>query len=149
MPSLTQHKTLPHLAKDMYDLVMDIEAYPAFLPWCKKAKITNILSETNLEADLLINFKHFLEKYRSSVTHSKNKDGHYTIEVIAIQGPFKKLINHWIFKQNPNGSCEITFFIDFEFNSFILNKMIGAMFGRATEKMMTAFEERAKSLLLE
>ena len=63
MPNLTQTKTLPHSASSMYELVLDIEKYPEFLPWCKGAKITKIITDKNLEADLLINFKSFFEKY--------------------------------------------------------------------------------------
>ena len=144
MPSLDQTKTLPYSAQQMYSLVMDIEKYPEFLPWCKKAKIIEIISDDNLQADLLINFKSFFEKYRSDVKHSKNAKGEYFVEVIAIEGPFKKLINKWYFRQLDNGNCEVKFFIDFEFNSFLLTKMIGSIFSRAVEKMMKAFEDRAE-----
>jgi coenzyme Q-binding protein COQ10 len=144
MPSLTQHKILPYPAKKMYDLVMDIEKYPEFLPWCKQAKITKKISEENLEADLLINFKNFFEKYTSDVKHGKSSLDEYFVDVVAIQGPFKSLVNKWKFRDLENGKCEIEFFLEFEFNSIFLTKMIGVIFSKAAEKMMTAFEERAK-----
>jgi coenzyme Q-binding protein COQ10 len=144
MPTLTQTKTLPYSAKKMHDLVMDIEKYPEFLPWCKQAKIVEKISEENLQADLLINFKSFFEKYRSSVKHGKTASGLYFVDVIAIEGPFKKLVNKWEFIDLGNSNCEVKFFIEFEFNSFLLEKMLGTIFSRATEKMMNAFEERAK-----
>jgi len=146
MPSLTQSKTLPHSAKKMYDLVMDIEKYPEFLPWCKQAKIVEKISEENLRADLLINFKSLFEKYRSDVKHGNTALGHYFIDVVAIEGPFKKLVNKWEFQEIADGKCEVKFFIEFEFNSFLLTKMLGTIFERATEKMMNAFEERAEKL---
>lgn len=146
MPALTQLKTLPYSAKQMHDLVMDIEKYPEFLPWCKQAKIIEKISEKNLRADLLINFKNFFEKYRSDVKHGKNADGSYFVDVVAIEGPFKSLVNKWKFRDLENSQCEVEFFIEFEFNSIFLTKMIGAIFERATEKMMNAFEERAKIL---
>ena len=146
MPTLTQSKTLPFSAKKMHDLVMDIEKYPEFLPWCRQAKIVEIISDENLRADLLINFKSFFEKYRSDVKHGKTAEGVYFVDVVAIDGPFKKLVNKWEFHEIAEKKCEVKFFIEFQFNSFILEKMIGAIFERATEKMMNAFEERAQRI---
>jgi coenzyme Q-binding protein COQ10 len=145
MPSLTQLKTLPYSANQMQSLVMDIEKYPEFLPWCKQAKIVEKISADNLRADLLINFKNFFEKYRSDVKHGRNSDGGHFIDVVAIEGPFKKLINQWKFRDLEDGKCQVEFFIEFEFNSIFLTKMIGTIFERAAEKMMLAFEERAKT----
>ena len=144
MPSLKQTKILPYSGKQLHDLVLDIEKYPEFLPWCKQAKITKINSDENLEAILLINFKNFFEKYTSSVTHGKKDNGNYFVDVVAIEGPFKKLVNQWLLRDLENGKCEVQFFLEFEFNSFFLGKMLGMVFERETEIMMLAFEERAK-----
>jgi coenzyme Q-binding protein COQ10 len=144
MPSLTQSKPLPHSAKKIYALVMDIEKYPEFLPWCKQAKIVKKISDENLHADLLINFKNFFEKYRSDVKHGESSAGVYFVDVVTIEGPFKKLVNKWEIREAGNEGCEVKFFIEFEFNSIFLTKMIGGIFERAVEKMMNAFEERAK-----
>ena len=146
MPSFTQSKALPYPAKTIYDLVMDIEKYPEFLPWCKQAKIIETISENNLQADLLINFKNFFEKYRSDVKHGKGEDGSYFIDVVAIEGPFKKLVNQWRIHELEQQKCQVDFFVDFEFNSFFLTKVVSPIFERAAVKMMTAFEERAKQI---
>lgn len=146
MPRLTQLKTLPYSAKEMHDLVMDIEKYPEFLPWCKQAKITKKISAENLEADLLINFKSFFEKYTSDVKHGKSSAEDYFVDVVAIHGPFKSLVNKWKFRDLESKKCEVEFFLEFEFNSFFLTKMIGGIFERATEKMMAAFEARAEEI---
>lgn len=149
MPSLTQTKILPYCAKQLYDLVMDIEKYPEFLPWCKQAKITKIISENNLEAALLINFKSFFEKYISDVKYGIKDSGEYFVDVVAIEGPFKSLINQWMIKDLADKkSCEVKFFLEFQFNSFFLEKMIGSIFGKASEKMMEAFEKRAKEIYI-
>jgi coenzyme Q-binding protein COQ10 len=143
MPVLKQIKTLPYSAQKIYELVMDIEKYPEFLPWCKQAKIIQEISKQNLHADLLINFKSFFEKYRSNVSHGKSGLNAYFVDVVAIEGPFKKLVNQWQFRDLENGECEVKFFIEFEFNSIFLTKMLSPIFKKAAEKMMTAFEERA------
>ena len=146
MPILTQLKTLPYPAEKIYELVMDIEKYPEFLPWCKQARIVEVISNQNLHADLLINFKNFFEKYRSNVTHGKSGLDSYFVDVVAIEGPFKRLVNQWQFQNLSDGKCEIKFFIDFEFNSLLLGKLISPIFEKASEKMMAAFEERARNL---
>ena len=143
MPSLDQTRILPFSAQQIYQLVMDIEKYPEFLPWCKQAKIISHISDSDLHADLLINFKNFFEKYRSDVQFGKLPNNGYFVDVTAIEGPFKTLVNKWKFYDIEPAKCRVEFFINFEFNSFILSKLIGSIFERATEKMMAAFEARA------
>jgi len=147
MPALTQLKRLPYPAKKMQELVMDIEKYPEFLPWCKQARIVEIISPENLRADLLISFKNFFEKYRSDVKHGQTRPGEYFIDVVAVEGPFKTLVNQWRFRELSKGECEVSFYIEFEFNSVFLTKMVGTIFEKAAEKMMAAFEERALNFL--
>lgn len=143
MPKLNQQKQLPYPAEFIYELVLDIEKYPEFLPWCKNAKITKEICDGNLEADLLVNFKNILEKYKSDVKFG-NDDGVYFINSVAIEGPFKKLENLWKIKAINENSCLVNINLEFEFNSIFLSKMIGLVFTKASEKMMKAFEDRAK-----
>jgi len=147
MPSHKEIKILPRSAKQMFDLVMDVESYPKFLPWCLAAKITSRFSDNHLNADLVINFKGFSQKYSSDIRASKTIDNEFLISVVAIDGPFKSLVNSWQFKdlssQNTDASCRVEFFIDFEFKSMILGKMIGIVFEKASNKTIDAFEKRA------
>ena len=145
MVQFSETKILPYQPQQIYGLVMDIEQYPEFLPWCKKAQIVEVISNQNLVADLLINFKNIFEKYRSNVTHGIDDNGNYFVHVQAIEGPFKKLVNRWQFFPHAQG-CAIEFFIEFEFNSFFLEKMLSVIFGKATQKMMHAFEQRAQTV---
>ncbi len=149
MPILSQTKIIPYSAKQIYNLVMDIEKYPEFLPWCKQAKIVTRISDRNLQADLLINFKNFFEKYRSDVTHCEVKEENgsaYCINAIAINGPFKNLLNQWKISEVETNRCRVDFLLEFEFNSIILGKMIGLVFESAAEKMIAAFEDRAREV---
>jgi len=153
MPSHKEKKILPYTSKQMLELVLDVEKYPEFLPWCFAAKITKRINENHLNADLAINFKSFFQKYSSDILVEKISETEFKINVKATQGPFKKLINQWHFKdlsidkENVKGNkVEVEFFIDFEFQSIILEKMIGAIFMKATDKMINAFEKRAKEL---
>ena len=148
MPKFSEKKQLAHNAAEIYDLVMDIQNYPSFLPWCKQAHIVKVTSQENLQADLLINFKGFFEKYRSNIKHFIDKNGIYNIQTTAIDGPFKQLFSEWKIKDLGKNSCEVEFFIDFSFNSFLLEKMIGAIFEKASKKMVKSFEQRANELYL-
>ncbi len=145
MPSFTQEKELNFSAKQMYDLVMDIEKYPEFLPWCKKGEIVNRSSNNLLEADLLIDFKNIYETYRSKVNHCQEGDD-YFVDVEAISGPFQLLLNNWHFKKIDYANCQIFFHVEFEFNSKILTKLIGLIFKEASKKMVRAFEDRAREV---
>jgi coenzyme Q-binding protein COQ10 len=154
MFQFNKNKILNHSAKQMLDLVMDVEKYPLFLPWCKETKIIKTINEQHLQALMIVSFKGISQKYISDVKSSySNIDGidYFAIDVTAIEGPFKKLNNHWKIKDINNNNlksknCEISFFIDFEFNSLLLQKMIGLVFGIASEKMINAFEQRASDI---
>jgi len=140
MPKHQETKTLPYTPEQMFDLVADVKRYPEFLPWVTGARIRQ-QSETLVIADLLVGFKMIRERYTSRVTLSRPD----RIDVAYTEGPFRHLENHWIFSPHPEG-CEIEFYLDFEFKSRLLQKVIGALFHEAVRKMVSAFEGRARKL---
>ena len=143
MHSFKETKLMPHDAELLSQIVMDIEKYSEFLPWCSSAVILS--KEDNLiVAKLEINFKGFSESYISRVIKEQT-DNSYLITAEAISGPFRYLKNSWHIKQLQNGS-EINFSIDFEFKSTILDMLIGLIFSVATKKMIAAFEDHANRL---
>jgi coenzyme Q-binding protein COQ10 len=148
MPSHKEVKTLNYKPKQILDLVMDIENYPEFLPWCIGAAITKNIDKYNLEADLAISFKGFFQKYSSEVSVKEMDENCFEVKAIAIDGPFKNLVNLWHIKQikGEENRCDVDFFIDFEFRSKLFGKMITPVFKKATNKMIEAFEKRAKEL---
>ncbi len=146
MPKFSETKILPYEAKKIHDLVMDIEKYPQFLPWCKQIRIVETKSDCEIIADVLVSFKNFLEKYRSQIKFGKDDLDVYFVETRAIDGPFKNLFSTWKIKIIDKNSCEVEFFIDFQFNSFLLEKMIGVIFEKAALRMIKSFEDRAEQL---
>ena len=147
MPKHFEKKIVNFTAKQMYELVADIDNYREFLPWCNDSKIievTNINNEKKtLIADLEIGYKDLVYTYRSNVLLN-NQD--LTIKVDFIHGPFKNLDNSWIFKKIDDQSCEIEFFIDFELNVGVLNLLISKFFDKAFKKMVNSFENRANQI---
>lgn len=149
MPKLSQHKILPHNAESIFEIVLDIESYPQFLPWCIDAKIIKKISSNNQHAELFIGFKGITESYLSDVSFGNDSDGKknsFWVEAIAIKGPFKNLINRWKISEISNSSCKVEFWLDFEFSSALLGKLLGGIFSSATTKMIQAFEDRAAKI---
>jgi len=147
----------PYSKEELFDLVLDIERYPEFLPWCSAARILK-RERDYITAELVISFKAFREKYISLVKIYE-EDNYKEIDVSLIEGPFRHLYNRWRFvdftgeKEREAGEpkeivqgTEIHFNIEFIFKSFFLEKLIGAMFEKAAKKMTNAFERRAENL---
>ena len=145
MPTHTEKRIMPYTAKQMYDLVADVETYPDFLPWCAATRIRKVTKDSHqtiIEADLIIAFKVFRERFGSRVTLKSEK---FSIDVEYLDGPFKYLNNHWIFR-DVDGGCEADFFVDFEFKSRVLQALIGVVFNEAMQRIVKAFEMRADDL---
>ena len=141
MPRHSEKRYLSHSQGNLYSLVADIEKYPEFLPWCKA--LTIISQNDNLiRAEMVIGFKFFQEKFTTEVCLTPNT----RIDVKYLNGPFKYLQNHWSFESNGEDGCKIDFFVDFEFKSPILQKMMGLVFSEALAKMILAFENRANNV---
>lgn len=146
MPHFHQTKILPYDAEELFNLVIDIESYPEFLPWCQAARVVS-KDDNQIIAELIIKLKAFLEKYQSRIIFNSS-DQLYNIEVEGISGPFKYLKNSWKFSKTDTGT-KVEFFIDFQMKLTIFDGLIGMFFGEATKKMIDAFEKRAQALLTE
>ena len=140
MPTHAEKRVLPYTPAQMFDLVADVGAYPEFLPWCIAARVRKREGDI-ITADLVIGFKMFRERFTSRVTLDRPR----RIDVQYIQGPMKHLNNHWLFAPHRDG-VEIDFYVDFEFRSRILEKLIGTLFNEAFRRMVGAFEIRARVL---
>jgi coenzyme Q-binding protein COQ10 len=146
MAAHEQTRDVPYRPDDMFALVAGVDRYPEFLPWCNGARIRRRDKQGENEvlvADLIVSYKVFREQFTSRVTLNPAER---RIDVAYVQGPFKYLHNNWHFEALPGGGTRIHFFIDFEFRSATLEKMIGAVFSRAFAKMMQAFIDRAEAL---
>ncbi|WP_456390169.1 type II toxin-antitoxin system RatA family toxin [Profundibacter sp.] len=146
MPTQGEKKILPYTADQMYALAADVMSYPKFLPWISAARVRSRkdMGEYELlEADLVISFKVFRERFGSTVKLSQM---HKTIETEYLDGPFKYLQSNWNFTDLMDGGCEVSFFVDFEFRNAILQKLIGVVFNEAMHRTMRAFEDRAAVL---
>ena len=148
MPTHAEKRVMPHSAEQMYGLIADVGRYPEFLPWCAAARVREIRPLSDgagevMDADLVISFKLFRERFGSRVTLRPQAR---IIDVEYLDGPFKYLNNHWEFIPKGDGACEVDFFVDFEFRSALLQRVIGVVFGEAMHRIVRAFERRAEDL---
>ena len=131
--------------KNLIDMVLDIERYPEFVPWCLDGKIIEkSVSENFIEikADLKVGKKFLNETYSSLVLFSKKKD---LITVTNINGPLKHLQNEWRFKE-INNKTELDFYIDFELKNNFFNMIMKKYFNFGLNKITDAFNARAQEL---
>ena len=146
MPHHIETRLLPYSARQMYDLVADVTRYPEFLPWTAAARIRTrrpCPGGEVMEADLVISFKLFRERFGSRVTLLPDQ-GRILTEYL--DGPFKHLKSTWDFVDRPEGGCQVTFDVDFEFRNVILAAVIGLVFNEAMTRVVRAFEARAAAL---
>lgn len=146
MPTHSETRFLPYTAAEMYALVADVASYPKFLPWNSAARIRSRRPIEGggevMEADLVISFKVFRERFASRVTLWPEA---YKIDTEYLDGPFKHMRSNWAFVDAPGG-CNVTFFVDFEFRNAILQGIIGVVFNDAMQRVVRAFERRAVEL---
>ena len=146
MPKASVKRLIECEKKDLIELVLDIEKYPEFVPFCFDAKIYENKKDGDLQkiiADLTIGKGPFKDTYKSDVAFNKKTDSIY---VKNIEGPLNHLTNNWTFSDKNNGITEVTFDIDFEIKNKFLNSLMVVSFQFGLEKIADAFQKRAEEL---
>ena len=146
MPKASVKRLIECEKKDLIELVLDIEKYPEFVPFCFDAKIYENKQEGDLQkiiADLTIGKGPFKDTYKSDVAFNKKTDSIY---VKNIEGPLNHLTNNWTFSDKNNGITEVTFDIDFEIKNKFLNSLMVVSFQFGLEKIADSFQNRAEEL---
>ena len=147
MPVKKIIKKFNYSKKDLIELVLKIDDYKFFLPWCINSKILTInkkKKDLKIIANLEIGFKSFREIYTSEVIYNNQNS---KIEVTSINGNIKKLLNIWEFEEIDKKSCNIIFFIDIELKNPIVNILFNKFFNYGFEKILNSFEQRAKETI--
>ena len=145
MPKASVKRLIECNKLQLIDLVLDIENYPKFIPYCLDAKIYEKKEERKLIliiADLTIGKGPFKATYKSDVRFNKDTD---TIQVTNIEGPLKHLDNKWVFIEKDNFT-EVAFDIDFEIENKFLNILMTKSFQYGLDKIADSFQRRANDL---
>jgi coenzyme Q-binding protein COQ10 len=139
-------RTLPYRPDQLFDLVGDVERYPDFLPWVTRLSAANRRPDgagiTLLDAAAEVGFSIIHERFSTRVRLDQPA---LAIDVDLISGPFRRLANRWRFKDHATGA-ELSFEIDFEFKSRLLERLLAANFHRAVNRLVGCFEDRARVL---
>ena len=141
MPSFEETRVLPCSARHVYGVVMNIEAYPEFLPWLHDARIIS-QKDDELTAELVAEFAGIHHAFQTIDRYLPPK----LIEVRLLEGPFKYLDSLWTFEEIGEHSCRVHFSIEFEFKNAVLSLVASPIFSSACRSMVHVFEERAMKL---
>jgi coenzyme Q-binding protein COQ10 len=140
-------RRLPHAPEALFNLVGDVEAYPQFVPWIDELRAWNRRQEgegvITLDAEARVKFAVIRERFATRVRLDRPR---LVIDVNLLSGPFRRLENCWRFEAEATGGTELTFDIDFEFRSLLLDRLLAANFERAASRLVNCFERRADQL---
>ena len=145
MPKASVKRLIECKKEQLIDLVLDIEKYPQFVPFCLDSKIYERKEKGELLliiADLTIGKGHFKDTYKSDVKFNKKENSIY---VTNLDGPLKHLENKWNFKEE-NNFTEVSFDVDFELKNDFLNILMTKSFQFGLDKIADAFQKRAEEL---
>ena len=144
MPQFSTKRRVRHSAADMFDLVVDMEKYPAFVPLCTALKVRSRTDKGEgvsvVVAEMTVAYKMIRQTFLTRDTLDRPN---LKILVEYLDGPFSRLQNRWVFHPTGDNACEVEFFIEYEFKSRTLGALMGAMFDTAFRRFATAFEQRA------
>jgi coenzyme Q-binding protein COQ10 len=146
MPSHAETRRLPYTADQIYALVADVGRYPEFLPWTAGARVRRVTPQADgsevMEADLIISFKVFRERFASRVVLWPEAR---RIETEYLDGPFRHMRSNWAIR-DIEGGCEVSFDVDFAFKNRLLQSAAEVFFHEAMKRVVRAFEARAQAL---
>lgn len=141
----TKHR-VGHSAEEMFALVADVERYPEFVPFCEALTVRGRRRDGEKEilvADMVVGYKLVRENFTSKVTLDRPA---YSIRADYLDGPFRSMENSWHFEPLPDGGCEVSFCIEYEFRSRTLAMLMGSLFDRVFRRFSAAFEARADAV---
>jgi len=144
MKSSQQEIIINHSAKDLFKIVLDIEKYSEFIPWCKEIIIKS-KSDNEMLADMIVSYKYFLtQTFTSHVIFDSIR---LSIKTTYIEGPLKDLKTQWLFEKLESKKTKIIFNVSFEFQKFFHQKLAEIFFGLIEKKMVDSFKKRADKIL--
>ncbi len=139
MPQISRSALVMYSAKQMFELVNDVDAYPQFLPNCSDAKVIS-QSKASMTASVEI-AKAGLRKWFTT-ENTLTEDAR--IDMKLLDGPFKKLTGGWRFTPLDEHACKVSLELEFEFKNKLVEMAFGKVFNEVANNMISAFTKRAK-----
>lgn len=141
MYKVNRSALLHYSARQMYDLVTDIERYPEFLNWCSGTRIVE-RTERQVVASIDISFKGL----RRSFTTRNYMDNGRSVRIELVDGPFRTLNGFWKFIELGPASCKIELDLEFDFSTNFLDRLVGPVFSQIASRQLDAFHRRAEQV---
>lgn len=141
MKKISKHALVPYSASQMYALVNDIESYADFLPWCSRS---DILEKTEQEIKASLNIAY--GSLNKSFTTLNKLTPETKMEMLLVEGPFKKLHGEWLFTQLGDDGCKVSLELEFEFKSKLISMTMGPVFSQIANTLVDSFSERANKV---
>lgn len=141
MPTIERSALVPHSAEQMFEIVRDVESYPAFLPWCSGARVISESGDEQL-AELELSRGGMRQKFSTRNHLTRPTSLHIELE----KGPFKRLRGEWRFTPLGDAGCKVALHLAFEPDSRLMNVALGQVWRMATDRMVDAFCARAEAL---
>jgi ribosome-associated toxin RatA of RatAB toxin-antitoxin module len=130
-----------HSAEALYALIEDIESYPAFLPWCRSARVQTRTDERTV-ATLSVGLRGIKQSF---TTENRNTPGK-AIQMQLVEGPFKHFSAHWRLTPLGTHAARVEFTMAYAFSSRVMAKLLEPLFGQIADTMVDAFVRRADAL---
>lgn len=134
-----ERRTVPFSPSELYQVVANVDEYHQFVPWCTDSRVTQRLDDGLVIADLSVGFRFLNEKYTSVITLDENRS---VSADVPHSGLFDYLITDWTFRPAPNGSTELTFYVEFAFRNPVYQRVTNLFFEEVVRRMVTAFEHQ-------
>jgi coenzyme Q-binding protein COQ10 len=149
MPKIVNQKFLPYTIDELYQVIIDVERYPEFIPWFKQIVITS--SEGNsIVTDVTIEFMFVRDHYTSTTElippHEVDGEMVASVVVTMVEGPFDHFITTWSLKEIAEESCIVDFKCDYSFNNRLYDAISKVALKSMNKKIMDAFIERVVSI---
>jgi ribosome-associated toxin RatA of RatAB toxin-antitoxin module len=146
MKQVKKSVLLGYAPRQMYDLVIGVERYPEFLPWCESARVVET-HETGIVARLGLAYMGIRHTF---TTRNENRAGE-SVVIRLVDGPFSMLDGAWLFK--PLGragaaasGCKIEFEMRYGFASAALERVVSPVFDRVADTFVDSFVKRAEDV---
>jgi len=144
MQNSSREVIINHNSKKLFNIVLDLENYPDFIPWCSSMKVHS-RSNSEIFADMYVKYKFMIAyKFASHVIFDSKK---LEIQTNYIEGPLKDLKTKWLFQSLDKNITLIKFSVNFEFKSFINQKIAETFYPLIENKMIESFRLRANTIL--
>lgn len=141
MPRLQRSALVPYSAENMFDLVIDVAAYPQYLPWCGAARV---IEQTDTDQTAAVTIAKSIRRSEFMTRNMLQRPER--VDMKLVDGPFRRLTGTWTFSAIDESACRIELHVDFEFSNPFVGRLILPAFKQVCDSMVSAYTRRAATI---